>query len=180
VEKEAPVAKTPKRKLASKKSNKVPVETIEPETKVLEMEPDVEPTNEELFAAFDALSEIDTSEPVSEVTSEPEPQPTVEPVEVKKPKRKPRVPKNVTPPTPPASVETDNDDNEPPKWFMNYITGMKNVQNEVSDKKKSKRVLKHEADDYAKQQWKKPDLRQKVTNNVDSHMAKMYRQIFSR
>lgn len=176
VEKETPVAKEPKKKSGTKKSTKKleqPVEVEEPvKEEVSKVESNVGPTDEEILELFE---DVDTcNEPIAiEV-------PIEEPVEIKKPKRQPRVPKNVVPSTPTNTPEPKVEDNdEPPKWFMNYVAGMKNVQNEVAETKKTKRVLKTESQDYAKQQWKKPDVRQRVTDNVDSHLSKMYRQIFS-
>jgi len=180
VEKKMPVAKEQKRKVAPKKSKK----TVEPEVEKTVTEDQVVPTveqeqtYEELVKELEALSDVEPGS-VAETEVTEEPQPVAEPMEVKKPKRKPRVPKAVTPAAPPPTPEPNPADDEPPKWFMNYVSNMKAFQNEVAEKKKPKRVLKNESDDYAKQQWKKPDLRQKVTDSVDSHLTKMYRQIFS-
>ena len=187
VEKETPVAKGQKRKVGAKKSAKTDPETtptkVDGETEENQIVPTTEQesqqNDDDLVKELEAMSDDEVDEPVSETVPSPEPEPVAEPVEVKKPKRKPRVPKNVTPAAPPPSPEPNDGDNEPPKWFMNYVSGMKTFQNDVAEKKKPKRVLKTESDDYAKQQWKKPDLRQKVTDNVDSHLTKMYRQIFS-
>lgn len=176
VEKETPVAKEAKRKLAPKKSTKKITAPVEPEP---EIEASNDITNEEIIAELETVSDPEPVESVPESVPAAELQPAAKPVEVKKPKRKPKVPKAIAPPTPPSSEQTDNDDTEPPKWFMNYVSGMTNFRNQISEKKKPKRVLKGEADDYAKQQWKKPDLRQRVTDSVDSHLTKMYRQIFS-
>ncbi len=200
VEKETSVAKETKRKPTTKRQSKK-VDVVSNETDataevVLETQQDDDETYETLVKELETIvdepnvagtDDIGEPEDVDCTNDEPDPiddvsnEPIKEPVVVKKPKRKPRVPKNVVPTTPPPSPQSNLDDNEPPKWFMNYVSGMKNFQNQVSEKsmKKTKRVLKDEADDYAKEQWKKPDLRQRVTDNVDSHLTKMYRQIFT-
>lgn len=182
VEKEAPVAKEQKRKLPAKKSSKKvdkePLEATEENQIVPTIEQESEQNYEDLVEALEALSD-DTNEPVSEIVRPPTPEPTLEPVEVKKRKRQPSVSKKSAPSTPANTPEPEHDA-EPPKWFMKYVESMKTFQNEVSDKKRTKKVVKNEANDYAKEQWKKPEVRQKVTDNVDSHLTKMYRQIFSR
>lgn len=180
VEKEMPVPKDQKRKVAPKKTKKVAEPTIETPPQEDQVVPTMEQeqTYEDLVKELEALSDIEP-ESVTETEPAEEPEPIAQPMEVKKPKRKPRVPKAVTPAAPPPTPESDVADHEPPKWFMNYVSNMKSFQNDVAEKKKPKRVLKNESDDYAKQQWKKPDLRQRVTDNVDSHLTKLYRQIFS-
>lgn len=181
VETEMPVAKEQKRKVGTKKAKKA-IEAPPTEDQVVPtVEEPVEQTDnsyEDLVKSIEAMSE-DESEPISETLSTETKAPVDEPVEVQKPKRKPRVPKTVAPTAPSSTPQSQPDDDEPPKWFMNYVSNMKTFQNEVAEKKKPKRVLKNESDDYAKQQWKKPDLRQRVTDSVDSHLTKMYRQIFS-
>ena len=181
VEKEMPVPKDQKRKVAPKKTKKVAEPEVEKTVTEDQVVPTVEKeqTYEELVKELEALSDVEP-ESVAETVVTEEPEPVTEPVEIKKPKRKPRVPKAVAPTAPPPTPKSQpDDDDEPPKWFMNYVSNMKTFQNEVAEKKKPKRVLKNESDDYAKQQWKKPDLRQRVTDSVDSHLTKMYRQIFS-
>ena len=182
VEKETPVAKEPKRKATGKgKGKKVdptPPAPVEEPEKVETSVEDNEPTYEEVLKELDDLSD-DESQPVSESVRDETPEPVAEPVEVPTLKRKRTVSKK-TPPKPPVNSPEIVDDNEPPKWFMKYVENMKSFQNDVSEKKRAKKVVKTEANDYAKEQWKKPEVRQKVTDSVDSHLTKMYRQIFSR
>lgn len=176
VETETAVAKETKRKIGGKKAKKETVAAPEPNQVVPEVES--KQTDEAFVQELEAMSDIEPNS-VAETESTQESEPIVDPVEVKKPKRQRTVSKKVTPPAPPPTPEPVIDDDEPPKWFMNYVSNMKSFQNEVAEKKKPKRVLKNESDDYAKEQWKKPGLRQKVTDSVDSHLTKMYRQIFS-
>jgi hypothetical protein len=183
VEKETAIAKISKRKAKGKKSDPEP----EPEPVVeLETIPEVpqedvtpEDDYEQVLKELEAFSDSESNESVPKDVLIEKEEPVAQPVESKKRKRQPSVSKKSMPPTPSNSPKVDDVDNEPPKWFMNYVSNMKTFQNEVAEKKKTKRVLKTEADDYAKKQWKKPDLRQRVTDNVDSHLTKMYRQIFS-
>jgi len=183
VEKETTIAKVSKRKTKGKKSDPEP----EPEPVVeLETIPEVpqedvtpEDDYEQVLKELEALSDVESNESLPKDLPIQKEEPVTKPLEIKKLKRQPTISKKSMPPTPSNSPKVDDVDNEPPKWFMNYVSNMKTFQNEVAEKKKTKRVLKTEADDYAKKQWKKPDLRQRVTDNVDSHLTKMYRQIFS-
>jgi hypothetical protein len=184
VEKETTTEKVSKRKGGTKKTTTNTIKELsepnqEPEI-VSEVEPKLEQTYEELLEELEQLSDDGSTQSLSENVPPPQPQPNIESVEIKKRKRQPSISKNVTPTTPRNSPEPDHDNQEPPNWFLKYIENMKSFQNEASEKKKTKRVVKTEANDYAKQQWQKPEVRQKVTNTVDSHLTKMYRQIFGR
>lgn len=184
VEKETAIAKIPKRKAKGKK--------IDPETEpepVVELETipevpqeDVTPEDdyEQVLKELEAFSDSESNESVPKDVPVPKEEPVAQPVESKKRKRQPIVSKKSVPPTPANSPKVVDDDHEPPKWFMNYVENMKSFQNQVSDKKKTKKVLKTEANDYAKERWSQPEVRQKVTDHVDGHLTKMYRQIFGK
>lgn len=184
VEKETAIAKVPKRKAKGKKSDPEP----EPKTPVeLETIPEVpqedvtpEDDYEQVLKELEAFSDSESNESVPKDVPVPKEEPVAQPVESKKRKRQPSVSKKSVPPTPANSPKVVDDDHEPPKWFMNYVENMKSFQNEVSDKKKTKKVLKTEANDYAKERWSQPEVRQKVTDHVDGHLTKMYRQIFGK
>lgn len=177
VEKETPVPKEPKRKVGTKKAKKE-IEAPPTEDQVVPTVEETDNSYEELVKTIDTVSE-DGTESVPETVPDETPEPIAEPVEVPKLKRKRSVSKAAPPKTPVNSPEAI-DDGEPPKWFMKYVENMKSFQNDVAEKKRTKKVVKDEANDYAKEQWKKPEVRQKVTDSVDSHLTKMYRQIFSR
>lgn len=183
VEKEASVAKIPKRKAKTSGTSKKPIEKeqeVEPiNEEVEEAEPNDDKTYEGVLKELEDYSDDGTIEPVPEDLPVPQEEPIIEPVESKKRKRQPTIPKKVVPKTTNNSQEIVDDDNDPPKWFMKYVENMKHFQNDVSEKKRTKKIVKDEANDYAKEQWKKPEVRQKVTDNVDSHLTKMYRQIFA-
>ena len=184
VEKEETIAKVPKRKAKGKKSDPEP----EPET-VVELETIAEVPQEgvtpeddyeQVLKELETFSDTESDESVPKDVPVEEEEPVAQPVESKKRKRQPVVSKKSVPPTPANSPKVVDDDNAPPKWFMNYVENMKTFQNEVSDKKKTKKVLKTEANDYAKERWSQPEVRQKVTDHVDGHLTKMYRQIFGK
>ena len=182
VEKETAIAKVPKRKAKGKKSDPEQETPVELETIPEVPQEDVSPEDdyEQVLKELEAFSDVESNESLPKDVPIQKEEPVAQPVESKKLKRQPTISKKSMPPTPSNSPKVDDVDNEPPKWFMNYVSNMKTFQNEVAEKKKTKRVLKTEADDYAKKQWKKPDLRQRVTDNVDSHLTKMYRQIFGK
>lgn len=184
VEKETPVEKVPKRKTTTKKTStkaiKEATKSVQETEIVSETEPNDYETHEGDVKKFEQPSDDESSQSVPENVPPPQPQPNIEPHAIKKRKRQPSISKNVAPSTPRNSPEPEHADQEPPNWFLKYVENMKSFQNEASEKKKTKRVVKTEANDYAKQQWQKPEVRQKVTDTVDSHLTKMYRQIFGR
>lgn len=70
---------------------------------------------------------------------------------------------------------------EPPAWFKKYVAGVKNEQREMREApKKPKKEVAKEADEMARQQWGNGLVRDRVNNEVDKHMGRMYQMIFNR
>lgn len=175
---EAETIIAPKKKRQSKKDK---VEFKEVETKeIVESVLQDSTQDDQKDESVDESDSVSSTIEESETVPEPPKEVDLEPVESKKRKRKPKVSKIDPEPTPVEPVKTVDDDQSPPTWFLKYVQNMKSFQNEVAEKKRPKKIVKTEADHYAKEQWNKPEVRQKVTNTVDAHLSKMYRQIFSR
>jgi D-alanyl-D-alanine carboxypeptidase len=92
------------------------------------------------------------------------------------------------PPTPAPSLDEQVDeaveqvtqDQEPPAWFKKYVTGVKNEESHLRSPKKPKRQVAKEATQMANEQWGKGLVRDRVRNEVDQHMSRMYQMIFNR
>lgn len=69
---------------------------------------------------------------------------------------------------------------EPPKWFKQYIEGVKNEQTKLSQEKKPMKAIREEAEEEAKVHWENSPTRARVTSEVDNHMNRMYSMIFGR
>lgn len=91
----------------------------------------------------------------------------------------------LTRPTPPEVKERKvkpvvkiNDD-EPPSWFHKYVEGVKSEESKLSREKKPKRQIKEEAKAAAKEHWDNGLTRNRVENEIDGHMSRMYNMMFS-
>lgn len=76
-------------------------------------------------------------------------------------------------------AKTKRDPEQPPKWFTKFH---ESIGREQSAQKKDKKPVKHikkESLEVAEEAWQKPAVREKVRNEVDSHMSSMYNMIFS-
>jgi len=97
--------------------------------------------------------------------------------------------------TPPPSVEESvdgetkavkqvrkrkRDDTEPPAWFNKFVESAKMEESKVGGEKKAIKQVKEEAKVAAKEQWQDGFTRDRVTNEVDSHMNRLYGMIFKR
>lgn len=82
---------------------------------------------------------------------------------------------------PPAKVKRQRkvrNPEEPPTWFSRYIEGVKREQS-IGEKKPVKQI-QQEAQQEAKTKWENGIVRDRVQNEMDSHMNRMYGMIFSR
>jgi len=70
------------------------------------------------------------------------------------------------------------DSSEPPEWFKKYIRGQQVEQNNLSKEKKSAIVLKKESNEVAANAWKDDLTRDRVNQERDNHMSRMYSSIF--
>lgn len=85
------------------------------------------------------------------------------------------------PQAPPAKVKRQRkvrNPEEPPTWFSRYIEGVKREQS-IGEKKPVKQI-QQEAQQEAKTKWENGIVRDRVQNEMDSHMNRMYGMIFSR
>jgi hypothetical protein len=129
------------------------------------------------------------AERIQESIPEPIPEPVPEPVQ--KPKRKKKVepiPKPISEPIPepipePVKVRTPRkvrDPSIPPIWFEKYIQGVKKEEALAKTEKVPAKVVKQEAQEVAQKSWDNGLTRDRVSNEVDNHMTRMYSMIFNR
>jgi hypothetical protein len=74
---------------------------------------------------------------------------------------------------------TKRDDNEPPLWFKQYVSGVKKEEAKISREKKPKKQIQQEAVEVAQKNWNDAFTRDRVRNEVDSHMSRMYQMMFA-
>jgi hypothetical protein len=77
-------------------------------------------------------------------------------------------------------VEKKKQDIEPPAWFKKYVAGVKNEESLHRTSKKPKKEVAKEANQVATEQWGNGLVRDRVRNEVDQHMSRMYQMIFNR
>jgi putative alpha-1,2-mannosidase len=73
---------------------------------------------------------------------------------------------------------TTLDEATPPVWFKQYVAGVKKEEAKVSKEKKPQRQIQEEAHQVAEHQWKDGFTRDRVRNEVDNHMSRMYHMMF--
>ncbi len=76
-----------------------------------------------------------------------------------------------------AKVVTESID-EPPAWFKKYIEGHEIEKNLMSKEKKSEKVIKKESKQVASDAWADDMTRDRVYQERDNHMSRMYSSIF--
>lgn len=138
--------------------------------------------------------EIVVVEPVPEEPEEPEPeepepeQPVkaepvkAEPVKAVQKKRKQPVKEEpLTPVSSPKKMKVvekkqrkPRDPTVPPLWFEKYIQGVKKEEAMAKQEKVSAKQVKQEAQQVAQKSWENGLTRDRVANEVDSHMTRMY------
>lgn len=92
-----------------------------------------------------------------------------------------KINKSVTPPPSEAgqvNVVKAVDDSQPPAWFKAYIQGVRSEEALISQQKIPKKVTKALANEEAVAKWKEPVTRDRVNKSIDTHMQKMYNNIF--
>jgi len=75
--------------------------------------------------------------------------------------------------------QQQRDELEPPAWFQKYIAGVKQEEAKQSQGKIPKKQIAEEARTVAHEQWQDGLTRDRVQNEVDSHMNRMYGMIFN-
>lgn len=76
-----------------------------------------------------------------------------------------------------STVQTETE-TEPPSWFKNYVKGVRKEESKLSQVKRPGKEINSEAEQHAQTQWKNGLVRDRLRNEVDSHMNKMYTMIF--
>lgn len=99
-------------------------------------------------------------------------------IEKAKPKRKRKAPEPTMDEQVDEAVAQLGD--EPPAWFRKYVAGVKNEERMHQEPKKPKKEVAREANQVAEQQWGNGLVRDRVRNEVDKHMSRMYQMIFNR
>jgi translation initiation factor 4G len=159
---------TRKRKAAAK------VEDVEPKKKAPRKrksepipEPVPEPTVPEPIAEPTPVAEVKVEEPKVEEPKVEEAK--VEEVKVEEVKqKKPRAPRKKRDPA------------EAPVWFAKYVEGVKKEQSAIKNEKVPAKKVKEEAQEAAAKSWNHGLTRNRVQNEVDGHMSRMYSMIFSK
>jgi hypothetical protein len=82
----------------------------------------------------------------------------------------------------PKKVKEDEEEQpeEPPAWFKKYVSGVKNEESQLREKPKPKKEIAKESEQVANEQWGNGLVRDRVRNEVDQHMNRMYQMIFNR
>lgn len=88
------------------------------------------------------------------------------------PKKRKRASPDVVPST------QASDSNEPPGWFKKYISGVKKEENAAKKVKLPKKQVDQEVEEVAHKQWGDGYVRDRLRNEVDGHMNRMYGMIF--
>lgn len=71
------------------------------------------------------------------------------------------------------------DESEPPAWFQKYVAGVKQEEAKQGQQRIPKRQVEEQARTVAQEQWRDGLTRDRVQNEVDSHMSRMYGMIFN-
>lgn len=193
----------PVKKVAYKKQTKK-MKSVEPETNqeitpVVPVEEPVKKTRKRKapakpVAVPETVDEKPKKKRAPKQKSVPEPEPVPEPVpekkkrvqkpkakvveemevdEPEKPKRKPKVKKEVVVAETQISVE-------PPAWFNKYVESVKKEQAQMLEIKVPQKQVKQEAQEAATKSWNDGLTRDRVSNEVDNHMSRMYSMIFKK
>lgn len=76
-------------------------------------------------------------------------------------------------------IDPETMSHTPPAWFKQYVAGVKKEEAKVSKDKKPQRQIQQEANEVAEHQWQDGFTRDRVRNEVDNHMSRMYQMMFS-
>jgi len=190
-----PVAKKGKGKKNIEKEKAIEVQ--EPEPEVVEVAPTKKQPTEKQLAALAKAQESrkrkrEEAEKVKQELLDAEKQKEQKKQEVKEKRKAKKIQKLVTPP-PSLDEEIDraveeltvkpsepkHNDNEPPSWFKQYVSGVKKEEAKISREKKPKKQIQQEAVEVAQKNWNDSFTRDRVRNEVDGHMSRMYQMMFA-
>lgn len=71
-----------------------------------------------------------------------------------------------------------NTEHNPPAWFQKYVEGVKKEQAKLENEKKPVKQIQQEATQVAQTKWEDGLVRDRLRNEVDGHMNRMYSMIF--
>ena len=87
----------------------------------------------------------------------------------------------VTEPKPKKVKRTlKRDESVPPVWFEKFVESAKMEESKIAADKKPAKIVKEEAKAAAQAQWSDGYTRDRVNQQVDNHMSKLYGMIFAR
>lgn len=72
------------------------------------------------------------------------------------------------------------DESVPPIWFEKFVESAKMEESKIAADKKPVKMVKEEAKAVAQVQWNDGYTRDRVNQQVDNHMSKLYGMIFAR
>jgi hypothetical protein len=161
-----------KRKLKEPKEPKAPKEPKEPKekkprAKKVKVET-VAVKTEEVSPVLDAPAETKVEAPVEAPQAPVETPASVETPAEEPPKKKIRAPRQKKDPA------------VPPQWFAKYVEGVKKEQATLKPEKVAPKQIKEEARETASKSWNNGLTRNRVENEVNGHMSRMYSMIFSK
>lgn len=79
-----------------------------------------------------------------------------------------------------AKRSIKRDESVPPVWFEKFVESAKMEESKIAADKKPAKQVKEEAKEVAKVQWQDGYTRDRVNQQVDNHMSKLYGMIFAR
>lgn len=80
----------------------------------------------------------------------------------------------------PRVARQKKDPTVPPQWFAKYVEGVKKEQATLKTEKVAPKQIKEEAKEAASKSWNNGLTRNRVENEVNGHMSRMYSMIFSK
>ena len=167
-----PVKSMEEKKRKATKEPKPPKEVKEkkPRAKKVKVET-VAVKTEEVSPVLDAPAETPSEAPVEtpvEAAVEAPVETSVDTAAEEPPKKKIRAPRQKKDPT------------VPPQWFAKYVEGVKKEQATLKTEKVAPKQIKEEAKEAASKSWNNGLTRNRVENEVNGHMSRMYSMIFSK
>ena len=156
-----------KRKLKAPKPQKESadpkvVKEKKPRAKKVKLEEKIEEPKEESISAETLVEEKIEEPKIEEKVQVKVAVQEVEAPTVQVKTKKPRAPRQKKDPT------------VPPQWFAKYVEGVKSEQATLKPEKVGKKQIKEEAKEAASKSWNNGLTRNRVQNEVDSHMSRMY------
>lgn len=169
-----------------------------PEPEVVEVAPSKKQPTEKQLAALAKAQESrkrkrEEAEKVKQDFIAAEKQKEEKKAETKEKRKAKKIQKLLTPPpsldeeidrvveefTDEPKVSKIKNDNEPPSWFKQYVSGVKREEAKISHEKKPKKQIQQEAVEVAQKNWSDSFTRDRVRNEVDGHMSRMYQMMFN-